>query len=138
MPPGEFEDRQQVKREQEMIRARRKVKVYAVLMALLWAAAIPINVIVARQNPWAVFVIAGTGAALLIYWLRYRKAVRELRRYQHNTGKRDRVPVNFEDPVIMYRSCTYNRRCMHSAGYHVFRLLREELVTISRLMKLVE
>jgi len=86
MPPGEFEDRQQVKREQEMIHARRKVKVYAVLMALLWAAAIPINVIVARQNPWAVFVIAGTGAALLIYWLRYRKAVRELRRYQHNTG----------------------------------------------------
>jgi len=86
MPPGGFEDRQQVKREQEMIHARRKVKVYAVLMALLWAAAIPINVIVARQNPWAVFVIAGTGAALLIYWLRYRKAVRELRRYQHNTG----------------------------------------------------
>ena len=86
MPPGEFEDRQQVKREQEMIHAWRKVKVYTVLMALLWAAAIPINVIVARQNPWAVFVIAGTGAALLIYWLRYRKAVRELGRYQHNTG----------------------------------------------------
>jgi Flp pilus assembly protein TadB len=84
MPPGEFEDRQQV--EQEMIHARRKVKVYAVLMVLLWAAVIPVNVIVARQNPWAVFVIAGTGAALLIYWLRYRKAVRELRRYQHNTG----------------------------------------------------
>ena len=35
MPPGGFEDRQQVKREQEMIHARRKVKVYAVLMALL-------------------------------------------------------------------------------------------------------
>ena len=86
MPPGGFEDRQQVQREQEMIHARRKVKVYAVLMALLWAAAIPVNVIVARQNPWAVFVIAGTGAALLIYWLRYRKAVRELRRYQHDTG----------------------------------------------------
>jgi len=51
--------------------ARRKVKVYAVLMAVLWAAAIPVNVIVARQNPWSVFFIAGTGAALLIYWLRY-------------------------------------------------------------------
>ena len=51
MPPGEFEDRQHVKREQEMIHARRKVMVYAVLMALLWAAATPINVIVARQNP---------------------------------------------------------------------------------------
>jgi|SRR5271157_1313254 len=86
MPPGEPEDRQQVKHEQEMMHARRKVKVYAVLMAVLWAAAIPINVIVARQNPWSVFFIAGTGAALLIYWLRYRKAVRELRRYPHNAG----------------------------------------------------
>src|SRR5208282_6343395 len=70
MPPGEFEDRQQVKREQQVMHARNKVKVYAVLMALLWAGAIPINVIVARQNPWAVLVIAGTGLALLIYWLR--------------------------------------------------------------------
>jgi hypothetical protein len=86
MPPGEFEDRQQLQREQEMIHARNKVRVYAVLMAVLWAAAIPINVIVARQNPWSVFFIAGTGAALLIYWLRYRKAVRELRRYPHNAG----------------------------------------------------
>src|SRR5208282_5808244 len=66
----EFEDRQQVKREQQVMHARNKVKVYAVLMALLWAGAIPINVIVARQNPWAVLVIAGTGLALLIYWLR--------------------------------------------------------------------
>jgi Flp pilus assembly protein TadB len=78
MPPAEFEDRQQARREQEMMHARKKVKVYAVLMVLLWAAAIPINAIVARQNPWSVFVIAGTGLALLIYWLRYRKAVREL------------------------------------------------------------
>ena len=45
-------------------------------MVLLWAAVIPVNVIVARQNPWAVFVIAGTGLALLIYWLRYRKTAR--------------------------------------------------------------
>ena len=122
MPPGGFEDRQQVKREQEMIHARRKVKVYAVLMALLWAAAIPINVIVARQNPWAVFVIAGTGAALLIYWLRYRKAVRELRRYQHNTGSATASCI-----VAVHIT---GAACMHSAGYHVFRLLREELVTI--------
>jgi hypothetical protein len=80
-PPGEPEERQQVKREQQVMHARRKVKVYAVLMAVLWAAAIPVNVIVARQNPWSVFFIAGTGAALLIYWLRYRNAVWELRRY---------------------------------------------------------
>jgi hypothetical protein len=86
MPPGEVEDGQQAKREREMVHARIKVKVYAVLTALLWAAAIPINVIVARQNPWAIFVIAGTGLALLIYWLRYRKAVRELRRYPRSTG----------------------------------------------------
>ena len=86
MPPGEVEDRQQARREREMMHARKKVRVYAVLMAVLWAAAIPVNVIVARQNPWSVFFIAGTGAALLIYWLRYRKAVRELRRHPHNAG----------------------------------------------------
>jgi hypothetical protein len=28
MPPGEFEDRQQARREQEMMHARKKVKVY--------------------------------------------------------------------------------------------------------------
>jgi hypothetical protein len=92
MPPGEFEDRQQARREREMMRARNKVTVYAVLMAVLWAAAIPINVIVARQNPWSVFFIAGTGTALLIYWLRYRKAIQELHRYQHNAGSSNPRP----------------------------------------------
>ena len=92
MPPGEFEDRPLAQREQQAMHARNKVIAYAVLMAVLWAAAIPVNVIVARQNPWSVFFIAGTGAALLIYWLRYRKAVQELRRYQHNAGSSDPRP----------------------------------------------
>jgi len=39
MPPGEFEDRQQARREREMMRARNKVTVYAVLISVLWAAA---------------------------------------------------------------------------------------------------
>lgn len=78
----ELEQAQEIELEHEMLYARTRLKVYVVVTALIWVVAIPINVIVARQNPWAIFVMAGTGSAVFVYWHRYRKAVTEFRRHR--------------------------------------------------------
>jgi len=43
------------------------LRVHAVVIALVWAALIPVNIFMAPGFPWSVFVVAGTGIGLFFH-----------------------------------------------------------------------
>jgi hypothetical protein len=49
--------------------ARLGLLIHAVITAVVWAILIPINVLVAPEFPWSVFVVAGMSIGLLIHYL---------------------------------------------------------------------
>ena len=63
-------------------------RVHALVTVLIWAAVIPINVIVAAQFPWSMFVIAGTAIGLFFHWLGYRHAEENTLRRQSRIEER--------------------------------------------------
>jgi hypothetical protein len=48
----------------------------------VWAVLIPINIFVADQFPWAIFVVLGTGIGVFFHWFGYRRTETDLRRRQ--------------------------------------------------------
>jgi hypothetical protein len=75
-------------REFTMHQARIALRVHALVTVLIWAAVIPINVIVAPQFPWSIFVVAGTGIGLFFHWFGYRHAEEDTRRRQTRIEQR--------------------------------------------------
>jgi 2TM domain len=59
-----------------------------VVTVLIWASAIPVNVVVTPQFPWSVFVVAGTGIGLFFHWFGYRHTDRDIRRRQQRIEAR--------------------------------------------------
>jgi type III secretory pathway component EscV len=64
------------------------LRVHAVVILLVWAAVIPINIIVAPGFPWSVFVVAGTAIGLFFHWFGYRHAEQDIRRRQQRIEQR--------------------------------------------------
>jgi hypothetical protein len=64
------------------------LRVHAVVILLVWAAVIPINIIVAPGFPWSVFVVAGTAFGVFFHWFGYRHAERDIRRRQQRIEQR--------------------------------------------------
>jgi hypothetical protein len=58
------------------------LRVHALVIVLVWAALIPVNILVAPDFPWSVFVIAGTAVGLFFHWFGYRHAEQDIRRQQ--------------------------------------------------------
>jgi hypothetical protein len=51
----------------------------------------PINVFLAAEFPWAIFVVAGTGIGSFCHWFGYRHADQDLRRRQTRIEERARA-----------------------------------------------
>ena len=66
------------------------LRVHALVNVLVWAALIPINVVVAPEFPWVVFPIAGMAIGWFFHWFGYRHADDEIRRRQADIERRAR------------------------------------------------
>ncbi len=64
------------------------LRVHAVIILLVWAAVIPINIIVAPEFPWSIFVVLGTGIGVFFHWFGYRHADQDIRRRQQRIEER--------------------------------------------------
>jgi hypothetical protein len=78
-----LETYQRAERDLAMADARKGLVVHAVVTLLVWAVVIPINVFVAAEFPWSIFVVAGTGVGLFFHWFGYRHTEADLRRRQN-------------------------------------------------------
>jgi hypothetical protein len=58
------------------------LRIHAVTITLVWAALIPVNIIVAPEFPWSACVVAGTAIGLFFHWFGYRHAEQDIRRRQ--------------------------------------------------------
>jgi hypothetical protein len=82
------EEYQQAERELTMKDARRGLVVHTVVTLLVWAVVIPVNVFVAAEFPWSIFVVAGTGIGLFFHSFGYRHTEAELRQHQGQVVQR--------------------------------------------------
>jgi hypothetical protein len=77
--------------EREVIHRETAVglRIHALITVLVWAALIPVNIIVAPEFPWAIFPIAGMAIGLFVHWYGVsRYAERDIRRRQRQIEKR--------------------------------------------------
>ncbi len=88
-PPGITLQRyESAEREMTMREARTGMRVHALIVVLVLAAAILVNVFAAPGYPWSAWVAAGNAIGLFFHWLGYRHTDRDLRRRQHLIGQR--------------------------------------------------
>ena len=83
-----LEQYQRAEEELAMTEGRRGLVVHAVVTALVWAAVIPINIVLVPQFPWSAFVVAGTGIGLFFHWFGYRRTRRDMQRHQSQVVRR--------------------------------------------------
>jgi hypothetical protein len=69
-----LEQYEQAELEVSMREARTGLTVHAVVTVLVWAALIPINIVVAPEFPWSALVVAGMAISLFFHWFGYRRA----------------------------------------------------------------
>ena len=77
-----LEQYESAEREVFLHGARVGLWVHAVVTAAVWAVLIPINIVVAPQFPWSIFVVFGTGLGVFFHWFGYRRAELDIRRRQ--------------------------------------------------------
>jgi hypothetical protein len=77
-----LEDYERAEHQFRMRQERTGLIVHAVVTVLVWAVLIPINVFVAPEFPWAIFVVVGMGIALFFHWYGYRHADDDIQRQQ--------------------------------------------------------
>jgi hypothetical protein len=77
-----LDDYEKAEQQFRMRQERIGMTVHAVVTVLVWAILIPINVFVAPEFPWAIFVVAGMGIALFFHWSGYRHADDDIQRQQ--------------------------------------------------------
>jgi uncharacterized membrane protein len=80
--------------EISMREARIGLTVHAIVTALVWAALIPVNFVVAPDFPWSAFVVAGMAIGLFFHWFGYRRAETDLRTRQARVEARARETVH--------------------------------------------
>jgi hypothetical protein len=73
---------EQAERDLSLHEAGIGLRIHAFITVVVWAALIPINVIVAPEFPWVVFPIAGMALGLFFHWFGYRHAEADIRRRQ--------------------------------------------------------
>jgi hypothetical protein len=76
-----LEQYQRTERELTLREARVGLRIHALVTALVWAVVIPINVLLAPEFPWSVFVVAGTGIGMVFHWFGYRRVGEDIRRH---------------------------------------------------------
>lgn len=86
-----LEDYEKAEHQFRMRQERTGLLIHAVVTVLVWAVLIPINVFVAPQFPWAIFVVAGMGIALFFHWYGYRHADDDIQRQQKDIEERARA-----------------------------------------------
>lgn len=64
------------------------LRIHALIIVLVSAALIPINIFVAPEFPWPIFVVAGTAIGLFFHWFGYRHAEQDIRRRQQRIEQR--------------------------------------------------
>jgi hypothetical protein len=88
MPAITLQQYESAEREMSVHETLIGLRVHAVIILLVWAALIPINIIVAPDFPWSVFVVAGTAIGVFFHWLGYRHAEQDIRRRQQRIEQR--------------------------------------------------
>ncbi|MGZ4531817.1 MAG: 2TM domain-containing protein [Mycobacteriaceae bacterium] len=88
-----LDDYEKAEHQFRMRQERTGLIVHAVVTVLVWAVLIPINVFVAPQFPWAIFVVAGMGIALFFHWFGYRHADDDIQRQQKEIEERARAAM---------------------------------------------
>ncbi len=83
-----LEQYEKAERELSLREALSGLRVHAAVILLVWAVLIPINIILAPQFPWSVFVVAGTAIGLFFHWFGYRHAGKDIRRRQQRIEQR--------------------------------------------------
>ncbi|HET7310704.1 MAG TPA: 2TM domain-containing protein [Mycobacteriales bacterium] len=86
-----LEQYEDVERAMSMREARVGLMVHVVVTLVVWAALIPVNVIVAPEFPWSAFVVGGMGIGLFFHWFGYRHAETDIRRRQQEIESRART-----------------------------------------------
>jgi len=66
------------------------LRVHAIVTVLVWAALIPVNVLLAPEFPWAAFVVIGMAVGLFFHWFGYRRAEADVRARQARIEARAR------------------------------------------------
>ena len=83
-----LEQYQHAEREVSLREAAIGLRVHTFVTLVLWAVLIPLNIAVANEFPWSVFVVAGTGIGLFFHWFGYRRAETDARRRQERIEAR--------------------------------------------------
>ena len=86
-----LEQYERAERVVSMREARIGLIVHAIVTAVVWAALVPVNIIVAPEFPWSAFVVAGMGIGLFFHWFGYRHAEGDIRRRQEQIEARART-----------------------------------------------
>jgi fatty acid desaturase len=81
---------EQAERQEAAHQAAVGLWIHVAVTALVWAALIPINVLVAPEFPWSIFVVLGTGLGVSFHWFGYRRADVDIRRKQERIEARAR------------------------------------------------
>ncbi len=84
---------EQAERELKMQDARVGMWWHAVVTLAVWAVIIPINIFVANEFPWSLFVIGGMAIGLFFHWFAYRRVQEDIRRQQAVVEARARALV---------------------------------------------
>ena len=61
---------------------------HALVTVFVWAVVVPINIWVASEFPWSLFVIAGTGIGLMFHWFGYRRTAEDTAEHQQAVYER--------------------------------------------------
>jgi hypothetical protein len=85
-----LEQYERAEREVSLREAKVGLVVHAIVTAVVWAALIPVNIIVAPQFPWSAFVVGGMGIGLFFHWFGYRHAETDICRRQAEIETRAR------------------------------------------------
>lgn len=78
-----LQEYQRAERESSVAQARVGLTVHAVVTAFVWAVVVTLNLTVAREFPWSVFPVVGTGIGVFVHWwFGYRDTDELVRKHQ--------------------------------------------------------
>lgn len=85
-----LEQYERAEREISMREARVGLVVHALVTLIVWGVLVPVNIVVADEFPWSIFVVAGMGIGLFFHWFGYQRAETDIRRRQEHIEARAR------------------------------------------------
>ncbi|HZC69056.1 MAG TPA: 2TM domain-containing protein [Jatrophihabitans sp.] len=85
-----LEQYERAEREIALREASIGLRVHALVTLVVWAVLIPINIVVASDFPWSIFVVLGMGIGLFFHWFGYRHAEADVTKRQQRIETRAR------------------------------------------------